>query len=124
VFISHDLGVVRHVCDRIAVMYLGRIVEIARVDRIFSDPRHPYTRALLDAMPSLDPNSDFPRVEAGGDPPSPYRIPSGCRFHPRCPVARELCTTHEPDLASGPGTATDTHRAACHFAWEDERAER
>jgi peptide/nickel transport system ATP-binding protein len=114
--IAHNMAVVRHVCDRVAVMYLGRIVETAPAGELFADPRHPYTRGLLRAVPRLVPGraSDAPAVV--GDPPSPISIPSGCRFHPRCPIAAEpLCSTEDPPLARGPERAA--HTAACHFAW-------
>jgi oligopeptide/dipeptide ABC transporter ATP-binding protein len=115
-FISHDLSVVRHLCDRIAVMYLGQIVEIGRVGEIDVNPQHPYTAALLSAVPVPDPDSAArrSRVVLRGDLPSPIDPPSGCRFHPRCPRAQDLCRTEAPlldiRLAAGPG-----HLAACHF---------
>jgi oligopeptide/dipeptide ABC transporter ATP-binding protein len=96
--ISHDLDVVRHVCDRVAVMYLGKLVEIADRDELFSDPLHPYTQALLSAVPSRDPRRDFAPVPLEGDPPSPIAPPPGCRFHPRCPVAIDTCARQEPQL--------------------------
>jgi oligopeptide transport system ATP-binding protein len=99
-FIAHDLSVVRHLCQRVAVMYLGRIVELADCDELFDNPLHPYTRALLDAVPVPDPS-----VEAGrsfrpvkGEVPSPINPPSGCVFHPRCPIAVESCSRLRPEL--------------------------
>jgi oligopeptide/dipeptide ABC transporter ATP-binding protein len=110
--LSHDLGVVRRVADRVAVMYLGKIVELGPVDVLFEQPRHPYTRMLLGAALSMHPSrAPQQRVEAVGDPPSPTNPPSGCRFRTRCPFAFEQCATQEPPLRSvNPG-----HRAACHL---------
>jgi oligopeptide transport system ATP-binding protein len=116
-FIAHNLAVVRHLCDRVAVMYLGRIVEVADAGKLFTDPRHPYTQRLIAAVPRLVPGSatEDPALEA--EPPSPFRIPAGCAFHPRCPIARtpDPCAAAHPALAAGP--AGDGHLAACHFAW-------
>ena len=109
-FISHDLSVVRYFADRVMVMYLGRIVESADNAALWSDPRHPYTRALMDAVP--DPSRPRQAAPLGGDLPSPSNIPSGCRFHTRCPLATDLCRAQEPEfrqIASG-------HDVACHFA--------
>jgi oligopeptide/dipeptide ABC transporter ATP-binding protein len=114
-FIAHNLAVVRHVCDRVAVMYLGRIVEVAPADAVFADARHPYTQGLLRAIPRLVPGRKSEAIAVAGDPPSPIRIPSGCRFHPRCPLAQDVCHTVDPDLFPGPDRPE--HRAACHFAW-------
>ena len=115
IFIAHNLAVVRHLCDRVAVMYLGHIVEVADTAELFVDPRHPYTQGLLMAIPRLEPGRASQAAAVLGDPPSPLSVPSGCRFHPRCPVAQPVCSDEEPALAPGPGRST--HSAACHFAW-------
>lgn len=110
IFISHDLSVVRYFCDRVMVMYLGRIVESADNETLWSDPRHPYTRALMEAVP--DPSRPRHAAPLGGDLPSPSNIPSGCRFHTRCPLATDRCRAEEPEFRSiAPG-----HEVACHFA--------
>jgi oligopeptide/dipeptide ABC transporter ATP-binding protein len=116
IFISHDLSVVRHVSDRIAVMYLGKLVEIAPASGLFERARHPYTRALLSAIPVPDPDFDSEREQIilSGDPPSPVDPPNGCHFHPRCPRAEARCETEEPALIPRLTDAPD-HRAACHF---------
>jgi oligopeptide/dipeptide ABC transporter ATP-binding protein len=114
--IAHNMSVVRHVCDRVAVMYLGRIVETADTDELFANPRHPYTQGLLKAVPRLVPGRQSEAVAVVGDPPSPVDLPSGCRFHPRCPIAQEpICSDVDPLLEAG--SAGPGHRAACHFAW-------
>jgi oligopeptide/dipeptide ABC transporter ATP-binding protein len=123
VLIAHDLSVVRHMCDRVAVMYLGKIVELADSDTLYAQPRHPYTGALLSAVPVPDPvlAAARRRVVPGGDVPSPTNPPPACRFHPRCPKAQDLCRSEEPllDPKAGGGLA------ACHFPLTDaEAAER
>ena len=97
VFISHDLSIVRRISDRVAVMYLGKIVEVGTVDQIWNNPSHPYTRALISAIPHADGTSLMPQ-DLPGDVPNPMSPPSGCRFHPRCPLAKEECKTQEPGL--------------------------
>jgi oligopeptide/dipeptide ABC transporter ATP-binding protein len=119
-FIAHDLSVVRHVSDRIAVMYLGRIVEMADTDELFTRPRHPYTKALLSAVPNPDPDlaNNHDGAILSGDVPSPVRPPSGCRFHPRCPRAQSRCKTEDPVLDVKNGDDAD-HAVACHFPLAD-----
>lgn len=116
-FISHDLGVVRHMCDEVAVMYLGRIAEQAPRDTLFSRPLHPYTRALWSAAPSFDPDARTrkERIRLQGDPPSPLAVPVGCRFAGRCAHARDVCREREPELSEvAPG-----HYVACHRVSDD-----
>jgi oligopeptide/dipeptide ABC transporter ATP-binding protein len=112
VFITHDLGLVRHFCDRAAVMYFGRVVEEAETATLFASPRHPYTRMLLSAIPDPDPSQRGEWSQPDGDPPSALSPPSGCAFHPRCPVAAELCAAETPLLER----VGERHRAACFRA--------
>ena len=119
-FISHDLSVVRHVSDRVAVMYLGKIVEIAPSEALHEHTRHPYTRALLSAIPVFDADESRAQeaVVLSGDPPSPLDPPSGCRFHPRCPRAQARCATDEPRLQARLDDAP-AHLTACHYPLAD-----
>ena len=119
-FIAHDLSVVRHVSDRVAVMYLGRIVEVAPSESLYDHARHPYTRALLSAIPAFDPDEtrEHAAVKLAGDPPSPLDPPTGCRFHPRCPRAQTRCMSEAPSLLPRHGDGPD-HLAECHFPLAD-----
>ena len=113
-FIAHDLSVIEHISDRVAVMYLGRIVELAGAEELYHAPRHPYTEALLNAVPIPDPARRVPRQLLGGEVPSPITPPPGCHFHPRCPYARQLCEEVSPPLEDKGGG----HLSACHFSEE------
>ena len=115
-FIAHDLEVVRHVSDQVAVMYLGRIAEQGPKDPVYDTPRHPYTAALLSAAPAADPDAAAARqrIILTGDIPSPVNPPSGCRFHPRCPKARDTCSQQDPPLEAKEGDPPE-HQTACHF---------
>ena len=109
IFISHDLNVVRFICDRVMVMYLGRVAEIGPADSVLAAPSHPYTEALLSSMPSLDPDNRTQVAPLAGDPPNPIDPPGGCRFHPRCRLAEPICSRVEPAL----GEIAPSHRVAC-----------
>jgi oligopeptide transport system ATP-binding protein len=113
IFISHDLGVVRYMSHRIAVMYLGEIVEMADATELYRRPLHPYTRALMSATPSLKQKRS--RIALEGEPPDPSRPPSGCEFHPRCPMAQQICSEDDPKLHEW----LPDRLAACHFALEE-----
>ena len=112
-FISHDLSVVRHISNRIAIMYLGKIVEITDTDRLYKSPRHPYSKALLSAVPIPDPDieTNRQRIILTGEVPDAYNIPKGCRFNTRCSEKTDICFREEPELKE----VVDKHFAACHL---------
>lgn len=118
IFISHDLSVIQHIADKVAVMYLGKIVEFATVEEIFNNPQHPYTKALISAVPQINPEDRTNRVVLTGDIPSPAAQPSGCHFHPRCPIAVPKCSETEPQLRS---ITTAAHLVSCHLATGEVR---
>lgn len=113
-FISHDLSVVEHICDRVAVMYVGKIVELAKTEEIFENPKHPYTEALLSAVPKPDPKMKTRRILLKGEVPDASNPPSGCYFHPRCNYAKDICKEVRPELID----IGNEHYVACHFAKE------
>jgi oligopeptide transport system ATP-binding protein len=117
-FIAHDLAVVRHISDKVAVMYLGKIVEFTDADSIYKRPLHPYTKALISAIPEPDPTLKKDRIILKGDVPSPIDPPSGCRFHTRCPFATDKCKAEEPELINHKTADGEEHLAACHYAGE------
>jgi oligopeptide transport system ATP-binding protein len=115
IFISHDLSVVQHVSDRVAVMYLGRIVEEGEAEAVLVGPSHPYTQALISAVPEIDPGKRKAHILLQGDPPNPEHIPSGCAFHPRCRMAMDICRVQDPDFRSA-----GRSRARCHLLEQTE----
>ena len=118
-FIAHDLAVVKHVSDRIAVMYLGKIVEFTDADRIYENPLHPYTQALISAIPVPDPTRDLSTKQVlEGDVPSPRKPPSGCAFHTRCPFVQDRCRVETPLLSDAPESKDGAHLIACHYSGE------
>ncbi|MGH9246163.1 MAG: ABC transporter ATP-binding protein [Acidimicrobiales bacterium] len=120
VFVAHDLAVVEHLCDRIAVMYLGRIAELGTRDEVFANPQHPYTQALLSAIPVPDPDRPRQQIRLEGELPSPLNPPRGCRFHPRCPIAvlgEGICDGLEPELRAA--ATSESHLASCHLRTGD-----
>ena len=115
IFISHDLHVVQYISDRVLVMYLGQVVEIGPVDKLYANPKHPYTQALLACRLSMDPDDRVEAAPLAGDPPNPVNPPSGCRFHTRCPHAEDICMSKQPALGDVLRATPDEHLAACHM---------
>ncbi|MGB1844633.1 MAG: oligopeptide/dipeptide ABC transporter ATP-binding protein, partial [Thalassobaculaceae bacterium] len=113
IFISHDLNVVHYISDRVLVMYLGQVVEIGDVNAVYSNPKHPYTRALISAMPSMNPEKRTEAVPLSGDPPNPISPPSGCRFRTRCPFSEDICALKEPALIQN--DIEKRQSSACHM---------
>ena len=111
-FIAHDLSVVKYISNRVAVMYLGKIAELARTEELFMNPKHPYTEALMSAVPIPDPAFKTEQITLKGDVPSPVNPPSGCTFHPRCSYAKDICKTRAPEYRN----IGDEHFVTCHFA--------
>ena len=117
IFISHDLNVVHYISDRVLVMYLGQVVEIGDVSAVYSNPKHPYTRALISAMPSMNPEKRTEAVPLSGDPPNPISPPSGCRFRTRCPFSEDICALKEPALIQN--DVEKRQSSACHMGDPD-----
>ena len=115
-FIAHDLKVVEHISNRVAVMYLGKVAELAEADELYANPRHPYSTALLSAIPMPDPEYRKKRIILHGDVPSPINPPTGCYFHPRCPMAQDRCKVEHPQLRNIGSQSGAAHWSACHFA--------
>lgn len=115
-FIAHDLKVVEHISNRVAVMYLGKVVEMAQAEELYVSPRHPYTKALLSAIPLPDPDYRKERIILRGDVPSPISPPNGCHFHPRCPQAQDKCRVDRPELRRLKSDGVVPHDGSCHFA--------
>jgi oligopeptide/dipeptide ABC transporter ATP-binding protein len=114
-FIAHDLKVVEHISNRVAVMYLGKVAELADSEELYQNPRHPYTKALLSAIPIPDPQYKKERIILRGDVPSPINPPTGCYFHPRCPIAQDRCKTEYPSLRPINQDVGQEHFGSCHF---------
>jgi len=111
IFIAHNLAVVKHMSDKIAVMYLGRIIEVGKADVLYRDAKHPYTKALITAIPTPDPEINKTKTVLEGDVPSPINPPKGCAFHPRCPIAEDICKKDIPRLIN----LNQEHSVACHL---------